>query len=84
MAEQPSLTWEDVLTKSVVNQPVDLPKLSEFSLRKWETRLKDKGDWEAWKESAYNTSEVSDLHNLIDWTIPRPNIDQAHTEEAKN
>jgi hypothetical protein len=27
--------------------------------------------------------KASDLYNLIDWRIPRPNIQQAHTDEAK-
>jgi hypothetical protein len=27
--------------------------------------------------------EGLDLYNLIDWRIPRPNIQQAHTDEAK-
>jgi hypothetical protein len=55
-------------------------------LWKWETRLRHKGDWEAWEESAYNTLKASDLHNLIDWRIPRPKNQEGvpHSEEAKN
>ncbi|OQD66336.1 hypothetical protein PENDEC_c047G04043, partial [Penicillium decumbens] len=82
--QQPRRTWEDILKKTVTNQAAKLPKPTEFSLWKWETRLTNTADFEAWRESAYSALKARRLHNLIDYNIPRPDPDEAETDEAQN